>query len=70
MSEILSGLEGVVCMVDDVLIHGRTQEEHDQQLDAALARLRQAGVTLNVEKCKFSQARVKFLGHIVDETGI
>ena len=29
MSEILSGLEGVVCMVDDVLIHGRTQEEHD-----------------------------------------
>ena len=29
MSEILSGLEGVVCMVDDVLVHGRTQEEHD-----------------------------------------
>ena len=70
MSEILSGLEGVVCMVDDVLVHGRTQEEHDQRLDAALARISNAGVTLNAEKCEFSQGRVKFLGHIVDGTGI
>ena len=70
MSEILSGLEGVVCMVADVLIHGRTQEEHDHRLDAALARIRNAGVTLNAEKCEFSQSRVKFLGHIVDGNGI
>ena len=56
MSEILPGLEGVVCMVDDVLVHGRTQEEHDQRLDAVLARISNAGVTLNAEKCEFSQA--------------
>ena len=57
-------------MVADVLIHGRTQEEHDHRLDAALARIRNAGVTLNAEKCEFSQSRVKFLGHIVDGNGI
>ena len=56
MSEILSGLEGVVCMMDDVLVHGRTQEEHDQRLDAALARISNAGVTLNAEKCEFPKA--------------
>ena len=70
MSEILSGLEGVVCMVDDVLVHGRTQEEHGQCLDTALARISNAGVTVNAERCELSQGRVKFLGHIVDETGI
>ena len=70
MSEILSGLEGVVCMVDDVLVHGRTQEEHDQRLEGALARINNAKVTLNAEKCEFSQGRGKFLGHIVDRTGI
>ena len=64
------GLEGVVCMVDDVLVHARTQEEHDQRLDAALARIRNAQVTVDTEKCEFSQDRVKFLGHIVDGTGI
>ena len=70
MSEILSCLEGVVCMVDDVLIYGRTQEEHGHRLHAALASIRNAGVTLNAEKCEFSQSRVKFLGHIVDGNGI
>ena len=54
MSEIVSGLEGVVCMVDDVLVHGRTQEEHDQHLGAALARISNAGVILNDEKCEYS----------------
>ena len=70
MSEILEGLEGVACMVDDVLVHERTQEEHDKRLDAALERIAQAEVTLNAEKCHFSQSSVKFLDHIVDETGI
>ena len=32
MSEVLGDLEGVVCMIDDVLVHGRSQEEHDEHL--------------------------------------
>ena len=27
MSDLLAGLEGVVCMMDDILIHGRSMEE-------------------------------------------
>ena len=31
MHEILSGIKGVVCLIDDmcVLVHGATQEEHN-----------------------------------------
>ena len=36
MSEILQGLEGVVCLVDDILVYGSTQAEHDAHLKAAL----------------------------------
>ena len=32
MSEILEGISGVVCHMDDVLIHGKSQEDHDQTL--------------------------------------
>ena len=39
MSEALSGLTGVVCMMDDVLIHGPTREEHDERLEKVLQRL-------------------------------
>ena len=70
MSEILSGISGVVCMMDDILVHGRTQEEHDTHLQAVLQRLQGAGMTLNVEKCQFSQTSLSFLGHIIDNSGI
>lgn len=30
MSEILSGFDGVVCLVDDILVYRKSQEEHDQ----------------------------------------
>ena len=70
MSKILTGLDGVVCMIDDVLIHGKTPQEHDQQLVAVLDRLRKAKVTLNKEKCEFSKHSVRFLGQIIDPSGI
>ena len=63
-------LDGVVCMIDDVLVHGRTVKEHDKRLVAVLHRLEQAGLTLNQEKCRFSQSQVKFLGQVVDQSGI
>ena len=70
MSDILAGLVGVVCMIDDILIHGSTQEEHDQRLAAVLGRLQQAKVTLNQAKCEFSKSQVKFLGQILDSSGV
>lgn len=70
MSEILSGIPGVVCIMDDILVHGKTQQEHDQRLHEVLERMQAAGATLNAEKCQFSKESVKFLGHVVDPTGI
>ena len=70
MSQMLVGLPGTVCMMDDILVFGATQEEHDDRLRTVLKRIQESGMTLNAEKCQFSQKRVKFLGHVVDSTGI
>ena len=56
--------------MDDILIHGKDQAQHDTRLKAVLQRLQEAGLTLNSEKCRFSQSCVKFLGHLVDQEGI
>ena len=69
MSQILQDLEGVICKTDDILVHGVDQKEHDERLRATLHRLQEAGVTLN-DKCEFSKLSIKFLGHIIDGTGI
>jgi hypothetical protein len=70
MSAILSGLDGVVCQMDDVLVFGKDQLEHDTRLTNVLKCIEQAGATLNPDKCEFSQNRLKFLGHVIDNKGI
>ena len=67
MSEILEGLSGYVCLMDDILIFGKSKAAHDNRLHAVLQRLQQAGITLNREKCLFSQSSVKFVGHLVGQ---
>ena len=61
MSKILAGLEGVLCLIDDVLVYGKDQKEHDERLKAVLERLEAAGITLNQTKCEFNQRTLKFL---------
>ena len=70
MSEILGGLEGVLCQMDDVLIFGKDQTENDGRLEAALMHIEKAGMTLNPQKCEFSKEKLTFLGHVINANGI
>jgi len=56
--------------MDNILIFGSTQEEHDDRLHQVLQKLQACGVTLNKQKCEFSKKSLSFLGHTVDENGI
>ena len=55
MSEILTDLPGVVCQMDDILVFGKTQDEHDKHLKAVLKQIEEANVTLSLQKCEFSK---------------
>ena len=69
MSNDLDGLGVVICHMDDILIHGISQEEHDGRVRKVLQRLQEAGLTLN-EKCEFSRPSMRFLGHIISASGL
>ena len=49
MNQILQALEGLECSIDDVLVHGKNQEEYDERLEAVLKRLVEAGITFNLD---------------------
>ena len=53
VSEILGDMEGVVGLIDDLLVYGRSKEEHDERLRKVLQKLRESGATLNEDKRKF-----------------
>jgi hypothetical protein len=50
IDESFEGLSGIVAIVDDILVLGCTQEEHDNNLRAVLERSREKGVKLNEDK--------------------
>lgn len=55
MNSILEGLDGITCLMDDILIFGKGETQHDTRLTRVLERLKVVGVTLNPDKCAFSE---------------
>lgn len=63
-------LKEVVVFIDDLIVFSDTLEEHERRLLRVLERLKEYGLKLSPEKCKFFQASVKYLGHIVSSNGV
>ncbi|XP_055623100.1 uncharacterized protein K02A2.6-like [Toxorhynchites rutilus septentrionalis] len=67
---MIGGLAGTCGYLDDILVGGRTEEEHDNNLKQVLRRLEEYGFTVRIEKCSFRMPEVKYLGQILDGNGI
>ena len=51
--DVLRGCDGVVNIADDLVIHGKDLEQHDERFFTVIDRLKTAGLTLNESKCEF-----------------
>lgn len=60
----------VLVYLDDIIIFGRTLEEHEQRLLKVLDRLQSEGLKLSLDKCIFCQPSVTYVGHIVSQEGV
>lgn len=60
----------VIVYLDDLIVFGRTLEEHEQRLLKVIVRLEEAGLKLSLDKCQFCRSQVTYVGHIVSENGI
>ena len=70
MQNLLAGLKGVECQIDDVLVLAYTYEQHDQRSEAVLKRIEDYGITLNIKKCEFAKEKIQLLGYLFGEDGI
>ena len=70
MDSLLRDLPGVTCMIDDIIVTGRTPEEHLNTLMKVLQRLSDAGLKLNLAKCHFFQPKVEYCGHAISAQGL
>ena len=67
MSVVLEGLLPLRCLVylDDVLVIGRSFEQHLENLESVLKAISDAGLKLKLAKCQFAQSTVDFLGFTI-----
>ncbi|XP_055602843.1 uncharacterized protein K02A2.6-like [Uranotaenia lowii] len=70
MSEMLIGIEGVVVYIDDIVVSGKTREEHDRRLNQVLHVLKENNATLNHSKCSFGVEELEILGFKINTSGI
>ena len=68
--ETLEGIDGAINISDDILVFGKTQEEHNQNLEAVFRRLREKGLTLNKSKCEYNKDKLEFFDYVFSKDGI
>ena len=72
MECVLARLTEKQCLIylDDIVVFSKSFKGHIERLTNVSQALRQAGLTLKLNKCHFAQREVKYLGHIVSAAGV
>ena len=52
-----------MCYTDDMLVSGETSEQHLDQLEQVLKRVKEYGLRVKQMKCEFLNELVEYLGH-------
>ncbi|XP_048584683.1 uncharacterized protein K02A2.6-like [Nematostella vectensis] len=68
--QVLKDCPGAFNMHDDILIVGRNQKEHDENLERAVQKLQDSGLTLNYEKCVVGASSMDFMGDTISADGL
>ena len=70
ISQTIQDISNAKNMSDDVIIWGKTLEEHNTALTKVLQRFEEKGITLNEGKCRFNKTRLQFYGLVFSKEGV
>ena len=70
IDQSFEGCRGTVGRADDIVIYGKSEEEHDKQVLEMMNRCTSTGLKLNQDKYRIKQKKKKFYGVICCADGI
>ena len=70
VTQLIAGVPGVKNLLDDIIISGRNQAEHDDRLKRVLQNLADHNVVINGDKSKFGTDAVDCVGYRVTSHGV
>ena len=69
MDTMITGIDGLVAYLDDLLVVSRNVQEHTITLNKILSRIQKYGFKIKLSKCQFFLTSIKYLGSIGDKFG-
>jgi len=70
VAKLIQDLDGCESIVDDIIIWGESEKQHDQRLFRVLDRLNEKNLKLNKEKCEFKKTSLTYVGHVLSSEGL
>ena len=55
MHDLVAVIDGAICYIDDLIVYGKTRDEHNAALERVMQRLSDNRLRLNLAKCNFAK---------------
>lgn len=62
--------DNVWAYLDDIIVCSSSFDRHIKLLRQVIKILKDANITVNIDKCRFARASLRYLGYIVDKDGL
>ena len=70
MDTMLEGIPGCKAIMDDILVDGKDETEHDRILKQVIQKATEWNLRFNFAKCQVRRKRVPYCGHTVTADGL
>ena len=70
IDECFESMPGVAAIVDDILVYGKTPQEHNENLIRVLEKCWSAGIKPNKDKLQVGVQEVEYFGYILSADGL
>ena len=68
--QTIADCPGTTSIADDIVVHGKTNEEHDRNFITLLEQLQERNLILNKDKCKIGMDQIVFMGLLLSKYGV
>ena len=62
--------KGLFRVMDDIIVFGKSAEEHDENLQKAFQVIKESGLKLKKEKCEIKKDKLTYFEHVLSAEGV
>ena len=70
MSQIVEDIDGSEAVMDETVVLGKDQAEHDTRLKQVMDKAKACGLKFDKDRCRFQQNQMSYAGHVLSGKGL